>query len=162
MKTAKIYLLLTLLLSASGGVIIADESESVPIEDWGELWSEQSPLPGSRSFNLSKGPSKIIRIGFASGSAELRLSRTTAASLNNLAAFLKANPKKSLIIEGHTDTRGSDAYNLALSQRRARSVQNYLQSKGVRNRTKAVGYGEKYPVYDKDSLNRRVVFKKGN
>jgi outer membrane protein OmpA-like peptidoglycan-associated protein len=67
-----------------------------------------------------------------------------------------------VIVEGHTDSTGSDAYNQALSQRRADAVLNYLVRKGVpANRLTARGFGKSSPVASNDTregraLNRRV------
>ena len=63
---------------------------------------------------------------------------------------------------GHTDSTGSEQYNLDLSRRRADSVSNYLVSRGVaRARIETIGYGEQYPVADNTTesgraQNRRV------
>jgi OmpA-OmpF porin, OOP family len=51
--------------------------------------------------------------------------------LARLATFLNANPQTKIIIEGHTDSRGSDEYNAALSERRARAVATALTECGV-------------------------------
>jgi outer membrane protein OmpA-like peptidoglycan-associated protein len=65
-------------------------------------------------------------------------------------------------VAGHTDSRGSDAYNIDLSQRRAEAVRNYLISKGIAaDRLSAKGYGESQPVADNATedgrfMNRRV------
>ena len=65
-------------------------------------------------------------------------------------------------VEGHTDYRGSDAYNQRLSERRAAAVRRYLIEKGIASdRIKTVGYGEQRPVADNKTvegraLNRRV------
>ena len=68
-------------------------------------------------------------------------------------------------VEGHTDSRGNDARNLDLSQRRANSVMEYLVSHGVdASRLEAVGYGETRPLVENArtraelAQNRRVVF----
>jgi outer membrane protein OmpA-like peptidoglycan-associated protein len=63
--------------------------------------------------------------------------------LDALATILKQFPNLQIELASHTDSRGSDAYNKNLSQRRAESAQRYLSNKGVaRKRMKAVGYGE--------------------
>ncbi|MCS7001538.1 MAG: OmpA family protein [Dehalococcoidia bacterium] len=67
-------------------------------------------------------------------------------------------------VAGHTDSRGSDAYNLALSQRRAETVLKYLTDNGVTNTLRARGYGERQPVAsNRDEAgraqNRRVVLR---
>ncbi len=99
-------------------------------------------------------------IHFASDSAEL--SGEAKTRLDNSLAAIKANPSTQLDVEGHTDSRASDAYNLDLSQRRAQAVVNYLVASGVSaSRLNAVGKGESYPVASNDSKegrqqNRRV------
>lgn len=66
-----------------------------------------------------------------------------AVELNRIANFLKENPEVRIELSSHTDSRGSDAYNLALSQRRAQSAVNYLVAQGIaRSRLVAKGYGE--------------------
>jgi len=83
--------------------------------------------------------------------------------IQEVAAFLKAYPTANAEIEGHTDSTGSDAYNLKLSQKRAESVMKHLADKGIDpSRMKAVGYGESRPVADNNTKegkqrNRRVV-----
>ncbi|MCV5900774.1 OmpA family protein, partial [Escherichia coli] len=68
-------------------------------------------------------------------------------------------------IGGHTDSKGSDAYNLSLSDKRSKSVKDYLVSKGVAaGRMTTRGYGESMPVADNNTdegreLNRRVELK---
>lgn len=70
--------------------------------------------------------------------------RTT---LDKQAAWLKANPSVSITIEGHCDERGTREYNLALGERRANSVMDYLLSLGVNGaRMKVISYGKERPV----------------
>ena len=67
--------------------------------------------------------------------------------LLNLLRLLEENPRISLELSSHTDSRGVDAYNLDLSQRRANSVMNWLTDNGVDvDRLRAVGYGETKPA----------------
>ncbi len=67
-----------------------------------------------------------------------------------------------MTVSGHADARGSDSYNMDLSQRRALAVSNYLASQGVSpSRLNAIGYGESRPIGDNSTadgqrLNRRV------
>jgi len=85
-----------------------------------------------------------------------------ANELDTLARQMNDNPQQNFEVQGHTDSVGSDAYNLGLSERRAASVANYLESKGVNgSRMTTVGYGEKNPVASNDTeegraQNRRV------
>jgi outer membrane protein OmpA-like peptidoglycan-associated protein len=79
-----------------------------------------------------------------------------------LADALRQMPDRNVLIEGHTDSSGSDAYNLELSQRRANAVEDLLIVQGVDpTRVLTRGYGEQYPVAANDSAagrqqNRRV------
>ena len=70
-----------------------------------------------------------------------------AKILDANAAWLTANPKLLLLIEGHCDERGTSEYNLALGERRAKATQAYLVSRGVQaERIATVSYGEERPV----------------
>lgn len=91
--------------------------------------------------------------------------------LNKFAAFIKLFPGRVIEISSHTDSVGSDEYNLILSQKRAESVVNYLVRVGInQNQLEAKGYGETNPVApnsnpdgsdnpDGRQLNRRTDFK---
>jgi outer membrane protein OmpA-like peptidoglycan-associated protein len=97
---------------------------------------------------------------FESGKAQLK--SAAAAHLNTLVMFLNNYPNRTVLIEGYTDSVGSDDYNQGLSNRRAESVQSYLVGQGIdRGRLTASGLGESAPVSDNESaigrqLNRRV------
>jgi outer membrane protein OmpA-like peptidoglycan-associated protein len=98
-------------------------------------------------------------MSFALGSAELTAS--AKAALDRFAAALARIPKwRPFAVEGHTDRSGSRELNLALSAARARSVVDYLASKGVdRRQMKARGYGYDRPLQGRgadDPANRRV------
>src|SRR6476469_10920130 len=89
----------------------------------------------------------------------------TAAAQQNLATLawsLDKCPTTNIMVVGHTDSNGSDSYNLSLSERRANAAVNYLVSRGVdRSRLRAAGRGETEPVASNDSdagrqQNRRV------
>jgi outer membrane protein OmpA-like peptidoglycan-associated protein len=105
----------------------------------------------------------VLTIGdvlFATGKANL--SSAADKSVAKLAEFLKKYPTRNVLIEGHTDSVGSDDFNLALSQQRANSVKARLVADAVdAARITTVGYGEKYPVASNDTKagkaqNRRV------
>ena len=82
--------------------------------------------------------------------------------LNEAVKVLNENASVHVRVEGHTDSRGTDAFNRKLSQKRADSVVGYLVSKGINaDRLSAVGYGENAPMVPNDSpenmfKNRRV------
>ena len=70
-----------------------------------------------------------------------------ARTLDANAAWLKSNPNHLVLIEGHADERGTNEYNLALGERRAKSTMNYLVSQGVQaNRITIISYGEERPT----------------
>ncbi|MBI9072563.1 MAG: OmpA family protein [Melioribacteraceae bacterium] len=79
--------------------------------------------------------------------------------------FLKEHPNLDVVIEGHTDIRGSDKYNQELSEARAESVKAFLVKQGIdTKRLSTQGYGKSKPITDKNTkeghyLNRRIVFK---
>jgi outer membrane protein OmpA-like peptidoglycan-associated protein len=97
---------------------------------------------------------------FAFNKAEL--SAQAAPRLDKLASFLKQFPDRKLLIEGYTDSVGSDSYNQDLSERRAQAVRDALVQRGVdSSRITARGYGKAHPVADNASpegraMNRRV------
>ncbi|MHB9879700.1 OmpA family protein [Pacificimonas sp. ICDLI1SI03] len=86
-------------------------------------------------------------------------------ALNEVASVLQEYEKTFVDVYGHTDSTGSDAYNLTLSQRRAESVSTYLAANGVqRARIATQGYGETQPIASNDTesgraQNRRVEIK---
>jgi outer membrane protein OmpA-like peptidoglycan-associated protein len=83
-------------------------------------------------------------------------------TLDRLAQYLRDHPDTRIMIEGHTDSRGSDAYNDALSERRAAAVESALEGRGVSaDAMRAVGRDKAYPVATNDTSagrqqNRRV------
>src|SRR5690606_26330646 len=99
-------------------------------------------------------------ITFALNSADLNAQFFNA--LDGVGLVLKEYDKTVIEVAGHTDSIGSDAYNLQLSQRRAQAVASYLASQGVKNeRLITVGAGEAYPIASNDTeqgraANRRV------
>lgn len=103
---------------------------------------------------------------FATGKAELQ--PAAIERLDKLSAFLQRHTDRTLVIEGHTDSQGSDDNNLLLSERRAEAVKVYLILQSIdASRLAAVGRGKALPVADNASaegrqLNRRVEIIIGN
>ena len=107
------------------------------------------------------GATLVLRdVVFETGRADLKPG--AAERLRPLASYLQANPNVRVRIDGHTDAQGSDAYNQALSDRRAASVRAALGTMGVDGaRIEAVGHGESQPVAENRTAagrqqNRRV------
>ncbi|VXB15164.1 conserved exported hypothetical protein [Flavobacterium sp. 9AF] len=94
------------------------------------------------------------------------LKEESQLSLDKVVAVMNEIPDMTLTINAHTDTKGSEKYNLALSQKRAKSTYDYLISKGInKSRLDHKGYGESKPIHVcevcteiQDSENRRVEF----
>lgn len=109
------------------------------------------------------GRGLVLTVGdvlFATGKAEV--SSGGQRSIDKLADFLKAYPRRNVLIEGHTDNTGDQDFNIKLSQQRADTVRDRLVEKGVAaQRIRTKGYGAKFPVVDNDTTggrqqNRRV------
>ncbi|HLO77167.1 MAG TPA: peptidoglycan-associated lipoprotein Pal [Magnetospirillum sp.] len=110
-----------------------------------------------REFQSSVGD----RVYF--GTDSVSLTGESKQTLDRQAAFLRRYPTISLRIEGHADDRGTREYNLALGDRRAQSVREYLQAQGVSaNRLTTTSYGKERPEANGSnesawSKNRRSV-----
>lgn len=102
-------------------------------------------------------------LNFAFGKADIK--EESLPYLDKLVDTLNKAKNWTLEIQGHTDDKGSDAFNMKLSQNRADAVRNYLITKGVLADTiTAIGFGESLPLVPNDSdanreKNRRVEFK---
>ena len=87
------------------------------------------------------------------------LDTSSFATLNKLSAFLKENPLFKLNIHGHTDSKGSQDFNMNLSKERAKAVLDFLIKTGIEeNRLSFKGFGEEEPISENDDENRRVEF----
>jgi outer membrane protein OmpA-like peptidoglycan-associated protein len=93
---------------------------------------------------------------------EANLQPGAAATMDRLADFMNEYPDRNVLIEGHTDARGSETYNIGLSERRARAVREAMVDRGIATeRIQVRGLGESYPVASNESSsgmqqNRRV------
>ncbi len=102
-------------------------------------------------------------VTFDSNSATIRPG--LMSEIDRVAKVLNQYPDTYIRVEGHTDSRGSDAYNMNLSQQRANAVKNLLVQRGVaENRIEVVGYGKTMPVATNETeagrlKNRRVEIK---
>lgn len=157
---------------------------TVPLEDGGVAWChvvtsvsagrttlriiDEKPLETVLEF----GPAQMMAALDAEGKVALygilfdidkaTLQQSSNKQLQEVLTLLLDNPELSLEIQGHTDSDGSEAYNLELSQRRSESVLAYLLLFGIDPaRLQARGYGESMPVAPNDTAenkakNRRV------
>jgi outer membrane protein OmpA-like peptidoglycan-associated protein/flagellar hook assembly protein FlgD len=105
---------------------------------------------------------RISNIEFPFGSDEIK--HKGKVILDRVVQILQKYENYDVLIEGHTDDIGKEEYNLELSERRAKAVNEYIISRGIRvDRLSFVGMGETIPLYPNDSdenrrRNRRVEF----
>jgi len=104
-------------------------------------------VPGAEVERVGEGIQVTFDSGLLFDFDSDRIRPDAAANLNELANSLTKFPNSDLLIVGHTDARGEDAYNMNLSQRRANAASAYLQSRGVpASRIRTSGRGETEPV----------------
>jgi outer membrane protein OmpA-like peptidoglycan-associated protein len=122
--------------------------------------------PFVRDFALLKVGMSITLRGIYFDFDQATIKPESKPALEAAAKMLNENPTINVEIQGHTDSKGSDSYNLSLSDRRAASVVAYLvQNLGIDpSRLTSRGYGESMPIATNDTdagraLNRRVEFK---
>lgn len=110
-------------------------AEAAPLKAMG-------PAPGSQEdLEANVGD----RVFFDFDKSNLKPEAQTV--LQRQAAWLKSNPSVRVTIEGHCDERGTREYNLALGERRANAVKDYLTALGIdRSRVKTISYGKERPV----------------
>ncbi len=136
---------------APAPVVAEAAPEPAPIAAAPEPMPEPAPAPAPAPVactpqmdTLTVGAEKLF------GFDKANLKEEGKAALDEAAAKIKANPEiKAVIVTGHTDRIGSDAYNQKLSERRANQVKDYLASQGVEpSMIEAVGKGEAEPVVE--------------
>ncbi len=124
----------------------------------------EKEVPGAKVERVGEGIVVEFEGKVLFGFDKSDLTAQATDNLNSLTQILQKYPDTNIEIQGHTDDKGTDAYNQGLSERRAQTVSNYLAMKGVKNsRMKTVGYGESAPKYsnsteDGRAQNRRVEF----
>ena len=124
----------------------------------------EEELPGAEVTRVGEGINVTFNedAGVHFDTAKSSVKGTSAETLNKLAGIFKEYPKSVILIEGHTDSVGSDERNQDLSEARAAAVRSYLMSKGVNpNRLNTIGHGEGSPIDTNDTNegktnNRRV------
>lgn len=121
---------------------------------------EPAPAPAPRPAIIEKGR-QTLNVEFDFDKSTIK--KGYYNDIDNLVKVMKDYPDLNVVIEGHTDSVGTDAYNKKLSQRRAESVKKYMVEKGGidANRIKAIGFGEEKPIASNDTdegrqQNRRV------
>ena len=102
-------------------------------------------------IDLNDKPIVLANVFFDLSKSTLR--KESYVELNKLVEFLEKNKTIHIEIGGHTDSRGDEIKNNTLSQNRAKSVKDYLISKGIEStRLSAVGYAATKPVYTDEEI----------
>jgi outer membrane protein OmpA-like peptidoglycan-associated protein len=124
----------------------------------------ESTVPGAKVERVGEG----IVVEFADkilfGFDKSDLNPGASTNLDKLVLVLKEYPDTDIEVQGHTDAKGADDYNMKLSERRAASVATYLRAKGVAaGRIRTRGFGKTAPIASNDTedgraQNRRVDF----
>jgi peptidoglycan-associated lipoprotein len=139
---------------ANETVILANVAKGCP-PPIAEATPAPPPPPAPAKLDLSKVYFDYNRYNIRSDAA---------ATLKKNADLLAKYPGKMIFIEGHCDERGTSEYNMALGERRAKSVKNYYISLGIKADMKTLSFGESKPANPGHSekayaQNRRVEFK---
>jgi OOP family OmpA-OmpF porin len=142
---------------------VAVDADGCPLDTDGDGvpdYKDRCPNTPKGAKVNSQGCWSVGHVNFDFDSADI--SANAYPELNNIVDILRANPNMQITLEGHTDSVGPESYNLGLSERRAKSVMNYLVRKGTTaNRLSSAGFGETRPIEDNKSdsgraANRRV------
>ncbi len=124
----------------------------------------QEELPSDYSVDSGGGDMSISERTIYFAFDDYSLNAQSQTNIDEVAKYMNNNSDVQIKLEGHCDERGSTEYNLALGQRRAQSVKDYLVQLGIdENRLPTVSYGEEKPAVDGGdeaawSQNRRVEF----
>lgn len=119
-------------------------------------------LEGAQVERVGEGILITFESGLVFDHDSYALRQETKTNLTNLAETLKKYDDTNILIEGHTDNTGDDAYNQKLSENRADAVESFLVQQGIKNgRVTTKGYGESQPLDNNDTeagkqKNRRV------
>jgi outer membrane protein OmpA-like peptidoglycan-associated protein len=122
----------------------------------------EQEVEGAEVARVGEGILVTFDSGLLFGFDSYALTATTRENLSEMADILNKYPDTDITIEGHTDSKGTEAYNQTLSERRAAAVADYLSARGVsRSRMTTNGYGEMRPVATNETdagraQNRRV------
>ena len=152
--------------SSSGSGAAASASSNTSSDSGGTTSAGTTSAGGASSIGSIRTPDELLaKVGSTVyfDYDQSSLTSEAQATLDRQAAFLKASPSFRLVIEGHCDERGTREYNLALGDRRASAVRDYLVAKGINaSRLSTISYGKERPSVGGSNdtsyaLNRRSV-----
>lgn len=124
----------------------------------------KSDIPGAKVERVDEGIKVEFNEKILFAFSKSDVGDSAKKNLNALVAILNKYPNTNIEIQGHTDSRGTDDYNMGLSERRANTVKDYLTAQGIATtRITTKGFGESAPGYTNDTpegqaQNRRVEF----
>ena len=125
---------------------------------------EISKIPGAEVKRVGEGINVTFEEGVLFGYDRFDITSSAETKLEQLAEILNKYPDTYVLVEGHTDSKGTDNYNETLSEKRALAVSDELRDKNVKSkRIKTAWYGETQPKYSNETeasraKNRRVEF----
>ena len=152
----------SVVLGAVGGGIAGGLVGTYMDKQQKDLEKVLKPEINDGSIRLEKLPQNNLRIGMTSATAfdidSSQIQTGFHSTLEKISVVLNKYGKTELVIVGHTDSTGSDAYNQALSERRASSVENYLLARNViPQRLSAYGKGESQPLASNQTVEGRLI-----
>ena len=124
----------------------------------------KNDIPGAKVERVDEGIKVEFNEKILFAFSKSDIGDSAKQNLNKLVTALNDYPNTNIEIQGHTDSRGTDEYNMGLSQRRANAVRDYLVAQGISaSRLTTRGFGESAPAYSNDTpegmaQNRRVEF----
>lgn len=154
MRASRLLTLLAVLVIAAGcsksepdtGMVTTDgdltASDRAPITDTTASENLGGPMAGTQQDLVVNVGDRVFF-----GYDQYDLNGEARGTVERQAQWLKTYPNVSIVIEGHADERGTREYNLALGEKRATSVRNYLIANGVMpNRIQTISYGKERPA----------------
>ena len=162
----------TVLGAVIGGVVGGVAGGIIGNKMDGQAEKIKTEIPGAEVERLGEGivvtfPDKNpdgTKMGVYFDFNQSAITANSKLALDKLVKIFNEYPETNILVEGHTDDKGTDAYNLTLSQKRAEAVGNYLKTNGIAaSRLSIKWYGEAQPKVDNTtdanrSENRRVEF----
>jgi outer membrane protein OmpA-like peptidoglycan-associated protein len=156
-------------LGKTRGISLLDDAPAAPTPATsvpsGSVMKTSAPAPAPVARAQSKADASALSLPVRFGFDSADILPPARAQLDALAQGIKLLPDdRVVVVEGHTDAVGADAYNLELSRARARAVRDYLvKEHGIAAaRLKPIGHGESRPIEGSDPYaaeNRRVQFR---
>lgn len=147
------------------GAVVGGTAGAIIGKDMDKQAAEiEKEIPGAKVERVGEGIVVEFNEKILFEFAKADLGANAEANLNDLVEILKKYPNTNIEVQGHTDSRGTEEYNMGLSRRRATSVADYLIGNGIDPvRVTKKPFGESAPEYPNDTpehmaQNRRVEF----